>query len=917
MKAIIKIITLLLLTTICQFAFADAMFTPVQTDKMMFTLNSLFGTLGAFGASSNDPMIAFVRVINTVAMVTSGLLLAYTLLAGTLGTAHDGEVLGKKYSAMTLPIKVVLACALIYPLPSGYNSMQLLVGKVITMGIGMADYTASSLMSDSSLNSIASTSLIQPEPKNLAYNLFASYACLNAVKEFTKDNDILYKGLDLGLSKEEGIKNTVYYFGNKKGTAGITKDACGKMEISKWQVPASETSNAASSVLLASEAITRMKVVVAENEKQTSLLMTKMDNLAKKLIVNSAPINPAEIETAIGVYTKAVDKVAAAQITSLDQFSNLKKSIDKDGFIFVGAYYSKISKMIDLTNSSVANVPVASGVTVFPVASLADRWSPVFKDISKTLDLSSGGIVSYGIANEQGGGNKSWLDTVKDTVMNGFDATILLKKIFTSSTKTLFSPGGNLMLKVQTIGGWALALASASFVGLAAAAATIGVHPGIGSLMCAMILAIVGPLWIFGFTCLYLIPMLPYLMWIGAILAYLIVCIEAIVGCSLWLISMLAEGHEIMGGAQKGFQTLITLLFKPVLMVAGFAASVIVLQVFGTLVNDTFAEVWNLAQADSGFLTYLAGMFAAPFVYVALAVIVIKSCFNIMHTLPDAIMDLMNAGTSKLGGHAGEIAGAVTAGAAVTAAGMTANGATNAMQNKINNNQLASNFASKNGPNPGGSSPSSPSISEGNASSGGQNQVDNNNTNEGEKMGTDYLESEVLKDSGSGIGLAKDKAHLSKAVENIGGKDSDEARDLLERVNDLRIEKPEQILHKSINSAMNSQLNSELGNGVGKWIAKKSGGYTTPEAKKSIEMFRDTAQKMSDSGLSAKEVKANITNAVSQTFSLSDRDMSQAIEKVFDKQMGIEEEKEIAIEETKEEVKEEVKEEKKEGNDFN
>lgn len=291
-------------------------------------------------------------------------------------------------------------------------------------------------------------------------------------------------------------------------------------------------------------------------------------------------------------------------------------------------------------------------------------------------------------------------------------------------------------------------------------------------------------------------------------------------------------------------------------MVAGFAASVIVLQVVGTLVNDTFAEVWNLAQADSGFLTYLAGMFAAPFVYVALAVIVIKSCFNIMHTLPDAIMDLMNAGTSKLGGHAGEIAGAVTAGAAVTAAGMTANGATNAMQNKINNNQLASNFASKNGPNPGGSSPSSPSIFEGNASSGGQNQVDNNNTNEGEKMGTDYLESEVLKDSGSGIGLAKDKAHLSKAVENIGGKDSDEARDLLERVNDLRIEKPEQILHKSINSAMNSQLNSELGNGVGKWIAKKSGGYTTPEAKKSIEMFRDTAKKNERFGIVCKRSKS-------------------------------------------------------------
>ncbi|MFS8295810.1 hypothetical protein RPF65_24520, partial [Enterobacter hormaechei subsp. steigerwaltii] len=37
-----------------------------------------------------------------------GVLAGYTMLAGTLQTAHDGEMLGKKWSSLWIPIRTTL-----------------------------------------------------------------------------------------------------------------------------------------------------------------------------------------------------------------------------------------------------------------------------------------------------------------------------------------------------------------------------------------------------------------------------------------------------------------------------------------------------------------------------------------------------------------------------------------------------------------------------------------------------------------------------------------------------------------------------------------------------------------------------------------------------------------------------------------
>ena len=54
------------------------------------------------------PLVSAISTFNGAVLIIGGILATYTLLAGTLGTAHDGEMLGKKFSSVWIPIRYSL-----------------------------------------------------------------------------------------------------------------------------------------------------------------------------------------------------------------------------------------------------------------------------------------------------------------------------------------------------------------------------------------------------------------------------------------------------------------------------------------------------------------------------------------------------------------------------------------------------------------------------------------------------------------------------------------------------------------------------------------------------------------------------------------------------------------------------------------
>lgn len=96
-------------------ALADGWFTPSATDVSVNRfLAPIFGA--PFGGSAGAPIELALGILNAGALVLGGILAAYVLAIGTMQTAHDGEMLGKQWSSMWVPIRTSLGVALVVPL---------------------------------------------------------------------------------------------------------------------------------------------------------------------------------------------------------------------------------------------------------------------------------------------------------------------------------------------------------------------------------------------------------------------------------------------------------------------------------------------------------------------------------------------------------------------------------------------------------------------------------------------------------------------------------------------------------------------------------------------------------------------------------------------------------------------------------
>ncbi|KTD14465.1 type IVB secretion system protein DotA [Legionella israelensis] len=115
-------------------------FAPPASDYSVVFLGNLFGTVdGVLHGSGSQIMGAMFGVFNAAVLAIGGIIIMYTLLVSTMNTAHEGQVLGQKWSSIWIPIRSTAGLALLIPKASGYCLMQIFVMWIVLQGVGAAD----------------------------------------------------------------------------------------------------------------------------------------------------------------------------------------------------------------------------------------------------------------------------------------------------------------------------------------------------------------------------------------------------------------------------------------------------------------------------------------------------------------------------------------------------------------------------------------------------------------------------------------------------------------------------------------------------------------------------------------------------------------------------------------------------------
>ncbi|MGU4699209.1 DotA/TraY family protein [Burkholderia cepacia] len=851
-----------ILTLLPSTAFAGNIFDPASSSTALEVVNALFPSIVNGGA---DPFAGIMLQWNTMVLFICGIMAAYTILASTVGTAHDGKFMGKNFHPVWLPIRYGIATGLVLPIKSGYSTIQILVIWIVIQGIGLADTVWTTYTSTSNITKSVSAGITRPDTRAFTYKLLETLTCesvISKIKNYPNADLLGLSGSDFGMTKTPGLISTTYAWGDRNEIGGFTKDSCGTISVKNWSMPAVNTSGSIVNFFFnVGQSIDRMKDINQEHQNQVAQLISSLQPYADQ-IANGQPVSFSTIDGLANTYEEAVRLKAANTIQSMDAFQNFSQNASKNGFFTAGAFYVPISFMADMVQRSVADVPTASGPGAMTNALSAENWAQaqaILKSILDQADIMITTRTTFGVASATGQ-DKGWVSTIKDMVLSGFDLNKIIDKAFGDTTNFMIQDGENPLMGMTRMGHWLFGIASSAYGALTFLTVSVGNAPGIGSALTLAVVMFVTPILLAGFLLTYVFPLMPFFIWIGAVTAWVLLVIEAVIASPLWaMMHMTPQGHDVMGSGSAGYRLVTSLLLRPVLMVFGLIAALTMTQVVGDVLNKLWAGVFLLSQTDSGLLIKIFGcLVAAPILYGAMMFTFTKKMFDVITHLPDELLNWIGGGGPQLGRFAEDMGGDkshtyVAAGVVARAAGQ---GAETLRSNKLG---AAGNGLAKTDPAMEAKMKNADMKSGAISAAGKQAEGEKSEGPEFKSFSQSKQQDQAQKAEESRQAV---DSQFSNIEETLGGEGSKEYESFSEQFKKEMAENPDSPVLSNMNTAFNRELNRHFGKQTGGNLKEISGGsYSGDTFKEAVAKYRDTHKTLDNAGYDTKESKQLIANA--------------------------------------------------------
>lgn len=173
-------------------------FDPPPTDQSVHVLGLIFGSnIGNvyLGGLPNPVMSAIMEKFNFIIVTAGSLVVGYVVVLSVINTAQEGTAMGKKWSAIWIPMRSIIGMSLMIPTPgSGYSMIQMTVVWIIIQGIGAADQiwsmTLEGLKNGASIaTGVPTISGLDQNAAIVTENLLAIAICMESLKALAKAGD--------------------------------------------------------------------------------------------------------------------------------------------------------------------------------------------------------------------------------------------------------------------------------------------------------------------------------------------------------------------------------------------------------------------------------------------------------------------------------------------------------------------------------------------------------------------------------------------------------------------------------------------------------------------------------------------------------------------------------------------------------
>jgi conjugal transfer/type IV secretion protein DotA/TraY len=185
---------------------------------------------------------------------------------------------------------------------------------------------------------------------------------------------------------------------------------------------------------------------------------------------------------------------------------------------------------------------------------------------------------------------------------------------------------------------------------------TSDIVQGVMKVLGPLIYAIMGSCFALGLSLSVYLPLVPFVVWFGGVINWLVVIGEAVIAAPLWAMTHIAgEGEGLGHRTGHGYIFFLNVMVRGLLMVVGFFLGGAAIIVAGTLLNRIFAVA--LANVQFNSVTGIGTAIGFIWLYASLSINMVHRCFNLILIVPDQVINWV-------GGHAATTVGRDAADAA-------------------------------------------------------------------------------------------------------------------------------------------------------------------------------------------------------------------------------------------------------------
>lgn len=694
-------------------------FSPAPGDATVSFLREVYGSVIdqiASGGNSTQPIDSALgrmfATFNTAVLFLAMVFVAYTTVTGTINSAHDGEILGRKMSAIWVPIRTVLGTAFLLPLSSGYCLIQIGVLWCMLQGVGIGNSVLGAF-----LDYVAETNMVSrpnlPDTRQLAAGILKSEVCAAAMNKQYTDSGWTRRviteektwivantgevgvgdAIATGALASIPVAGTALALGNLAHTAAsisyrvtefhwrevdgnkpvsLNPDVCGALT---WH-QSEESANGNSNTM-----ITKRQIMLAHQEAVRQMILD-LRSLALQIAEFGSGLKPGAIEAAAARYENTLVQAArlAVQETQDARRSEFIEAARAGGWIYISIYYNKLIQLNDVMQSALNSLPANSPITIE-----GRTTNDVLQNYRDALSVADEYLKAKVEAPRQemrrqfkqdGEFPTSWGDLKR--LLSGF-AQVGIYELTQQLAGSNLSHVGQIKAVGDVIMGSAETLATMTFMASGAANSnlakvTMGNVFDAGSALASInpiIMTICLSLLIFGAIAAYYIPLIPFIIGITAIIKFFVAGLEAVIAAPLWAAAHVhPDGDDVAGRGGAGYMLILSLMMRPALTVFGFCASILLAQPITGLINIGYMTAVQGAESNS--FSFIAAFVAYTIIYVIIMTGVIHSIFSLVNVIPDQVPRWIGShmgGTSVADGEQEKAGGEFKGAAAVVTRG--------------------------------------------------------------------------------------------------------------------------------------------------------------------------------------------------------------------------------------------------------